>query len=124
MLRRNPDTRTRVLLNHRHGLRVFVVVSNDRFAAVISTRSLTGVGRSATLPLTGPLALHLRLLRHFESVVDLNPKVANRAFQLAVPEQQLNGPKVLGATVDQRRLGASQRVCPVGSAIEAELLDP
>ena len=71
-----------------------------------------------------PLALHFRLFRHFESVVDLDPEVANRAFQLGVPEQQLNGPKVFSATVDQRRLGAPQRVRAVVTAIEAELLDP
>jgi hypothetical protein len=41
-----------------------------------------------------------------------------------MPEQQLNGPKVLGATVDQRRLGAPQRMRPAVSAVEAELLDP
>ena len=39
-------------------------------------------------------------------------------------EQQLNGPKVFSATVDQRRLGAPQRVRPVVTAIQAELLDP
>jgi hypothetical protein len=53
-----------------------------------------------------------------------DPKVADRAFQLGVPEQQLNGPKVLGATVGQRRLGAPQRVRAIVSAVEAELFDP
>src|ERR1700683_1011596 len=75
-------------------------------------------------PADWPAVLHLRLLRHFESVVDLDPEVADRAFQLCVPEQQLNGPKILGAMVDQRRLGAPQRVRPLVSAVEAELLDP
>jgi hypothetical protein len=60
-----------------------------------------------------PAALHLRLLRHFESVVDLDPKVADCAFQLGVPELQLDGSKILRATVDQHRLGAPQRVRPV-----------
>ena len=55
-------------------------------------------------PTDRPAALHLRLLRHFESVFDLDPKVADRAFQLCVPEQQLDGPKILRATVHQRRL--------------------
>jgi len=72
-------------------------------------------------PADRPAALHLRLLRHFESVVDLDPKVADCAFQLGVPEQQLDGSKILRATVDQRRLGAAQRVRPVVGAVESEL---
>jgi hypothetical protein len=61
-------------------------------------------------PTDRPVALHLRLLRHFESVVDLDPRVADCAFQLGVPEPQLDGPKILLAPVDQRCLGAPQRV--------------
>ncbi len=34
-----------------------------------------------------PVALHLGLLRHFVSVVDLDAKVADCAFQFGVPEQ-------------------------------------
>jgi hypothetical protein len=63
-------------------------------------------------PTDRPVALHLRLLRHFESVVDLDPKVTDRAFQVGVPEQQLDGANILRAPVDQRRLGAPQRVRP------------
>lgn len=62
------------------------------------------------MTLTGQAALHLRLLRHFESVVDLDPRVADRAFQLGAPEQQLHGAKILRATVDQDHFGAAQRV--------------
>lgn len=49
---------------------------------------------------------HYRILQRLLScrVVDLDPKVADRAFQLGVPEQQLDGSEILGATVDQRRL--------------------
>jgi len=75
-------------------------------------------------PADRPAALHLRLLRHFESVVDLDPKVADCAFQLGVPEQQLDGSKILRATVDQRRLGAAQRVRPVVGAVESSCSSP
>ena len=71
-----------------------------------------------------PAALHLRLLRHFENVVDLDTKIADCTFQLCAPEQPLDGSKILRTTVDQLRLGAAQRVRPVVSAVEAELLDP
>ena len=50
--------------------------------------------------------------------------MADCTFQLCAPEQQLDGSKILRATVDQRRLNAAQRVRPVVSPVEAELLDP
>ena len=40
-------------------------------------------------------ALDFRLLRDIERVVDFDAKVPDCAFNLAVPEQQLDGPKVL-----------------------------
>ena len=44
--------------------------------------------------------LDLRLLHHFENVVDLDLKVADCAFQLGVPELQLDGSKILRGAVD------------------------
>jgi hypothetical protein len=61
-------------------------------------------------------ALHLRLLRHFESVVDLDPKAADCAFQLGVSERQVDRSKILRATVDRRGFGAPQRAaCQVSN---------
>jgi hypothetical protein len=40
----------------------------------------------------------------------LDPEVSNRAFQLGVPEQQLNSSNVRGSFVDQSRLCAPERV--------------
>jgi len=94
---------------------------NVRFRAVNSRGRRTPLWPISVRPADRPAALHLRLLRHFESVVDLDPKVADCAFQLGVPEQQLDGSKILRATVDQRRLGAAQRVRPVVGAVESEL---
>ena len=86
---------------------------------------MTGFGPVSVPPADRPAAaLDLSLLRHFESVVNLDPKVADCAFQLDVPEQQLHDPKVLRAAVDQRGLGAPHRVRPVVGAVEPELLDP
>ena len=69
-------------------------------------------------------ALHLDLLRHFEGVDHLDSKVADRALQPDVPEPQLGGPTILRATVDRRRLGAPQRVCPIVVRVEPELFGP
>jgi hypothetical protein len=39
------------------------------------------------------------LLGKFESVIHLNTKVPNGAFELVVAEQELAGPEVAGASV-------------------------
>ena len=44
-------------------------------------------------------------LRDLDRVVDLDAEVANRALDLGVAKQELNGSKVPGSSVDQRRLG-------------------
>jgi hypothetical protein len=41
-----------------------------------------------------------------------------------VAKQQLHGAQVLGATVDQRRLGSPHRMRAVLSGIETKFLDP
>lgn len=40
-----------------------------------------------TLPL-----LDFSLLRYFQRIIDLDPKISNRAFQLGMTEQELDGP--------------------------------
>ena len=61
--------------------------------------------------------LHLRLLGDLQRIIDLDPEVADGAFQLRVPEQQLNGPEIPGSPVDQRCLGAPQRMRAIGCRI-------
>lgn len=53
------------------------------------------------------------LLCNFQRVVYLNSEVPDRAFQLAVAQQNLDRPQVLRLLVDERCLGAPHRVCPV-----------
>ena len=64
------------------------------------------------------------LLRYLESVVDLDPKVADGALQLRMAQLQLDGPEVLGSSVYQRRLGPPHRVGPVSRTIQADLAYP
>lgn len=51
-------------------------------------------------------ALNLCLFSHLKSIVDLDAQIANCAFQLRMPEQQLYSPKILRpSAVSGRKLG-------------------
>jgi hypothetical protein len=61
---------------------------------------LTAGQRPPSPPVVPSLArLHLCLLRHFQCVVHLDPEITHRTLKFGVPEQELNGPEVLGATI-------------------------
>jgi hypothetical protein len=49
----------------------------------------------------------------FEGVIDLDAQVPRRRLQFRVSEEQLHGTQVLGAPIDQRRLGPAHRVSAV-----------
>ena len=51
-------------------------------------------------PLAGQNASNLCLFSHLKGIVDLDAKVANCAFQLRMPEQQLYSAKILRPAVD------------------------
>jgi hypothetical protein len=44
------------------------------------------------------------LLRYRERVIDLNAQISDGALDLCVAEQELDGQKIAGAPIDQRRL--------------------
>jgi len=46
----------------------------------------------------------LDLLRNAEGVVDLDAEIANGAFELRMSEEELNGPKITGRSIDLRGL--------------------
>jgi hypothetical protein len=58
--------------------------------------------------------LDFRLLGDLQRVIDFDAEVANCAFQLGMAKQQLNGPQVLCALVDQGRLGSPHGMRSVG----------
>lgn len=58
--------------------------------------------------------LDFGLLGDLKRIIYLDTKVSDRAFQLGMAKQELNGSEVLRALVDQCGLGTSHRVCPVG----------
>lgn len=61
---------------------------------------------------------YLRLLGHLQGIIDLNPQIPHRAFQLAVSYKQLNALEIFRAAVNQGYLGALQRMPTVGGLIE------
>jgi len=69
---------------------------------------LAGSRRSNPTVAAGTTGLHLSLFRDLQSIVHLNPEIPDGAFELCVPEQELNGPEILGASVDQCGFRASQ----------------
>lgn len=58
-----------------------------------------------------PFGSDINLLGDGQSVIYLYAEVSDGAFHLSVAEEQLNGPEIASAPVDQRCLGAAQRVC-------------
>ena len=54
------------------------------------------------------LASNVGLLGDGQSVIDLDTEIANRALDLGVTEQQLDGPQIADAAIDQRGLGPPQ----------------
>jgi len=48
------------------------------------------------------------LFRYGEWVVYLDPEISDSALDLRVAEQELDGPKVAGASVEQGRFGPAQ----------------
>ena len=71
-----------------------------------------------------PGSSDIDLLGDCENVVDLNPEIANRAFNLRVAERELNSAQVPRATVDQRSLGATERMCAKQPSIQANTAYP
>lgn len=67
---------------------------------------------------------YISLLRHLEGVVNLDAEVTHRALELAVAEEQLHRPQILGAAVDQRRLCSAHRMRPVSRIIQSDRASP
>src|SRR5260370_24029962 len=70
------------------------------------------------------LSSQLDLLGDAERVIDLDAEIADRAFELRVPEEKLNRPQVARLLVDLGRLRSPHRMRAVGGAVEPGTLDP
>ena len=68
----------------------------------------------------------------YRSIVDFDPEIADRAFQLGMPEQQLDHAKMSGAPIDQgdlrsayaRMSRASVRLSRTGRDVRRPWIDP
>lgn len=77
----------------------------------------SAVGRKR--PLACRDASNLGLLCHLKRIDDFDVKVANCAFQLCMPEQQLYRPKILHSAVDQRGFRTAHGVGAICGIVEA-----
>ena len=66
----------------------------------------------------------VNFLSNFDRVVDLDAEIADGALDLGVAEQELNGPKVTGSSVDQGRLGPPERVRAEFQRVETDAGNP
>jgi hypothetical protein len=57
-----------------------------------------------------PSISDINLFRYCQGVIDLDAEIPDRAFDLGVPEQQLDGPEVARPPIDQGSFCASQRM--------------
>jgi hypothetical protein len=58
--------------------------------------------------------LHLRAFSKCERILDVDPQVPNGALDLRVAEQDLHGAQAARQLVNDRGLGSSQRMRPLG----------
>jgi hypothetical protein len=65
-----------------------------------------------------PARSDVDLLGYRQSIVDIDAQIPHRALNLRMTEQELNGPEIACATVNQGRLRPPQRVCTVDVRIE------
>lgn len=68
--------------------------------------------------------LQFNLLRDSQSVLHLNTKVANRAFELRVTEQNLDGSEVTRLLVNLHCLGSPHGVGAIGVSVKPDGRNP
>jgi hypothetical protein len=59
-----------------------------------------------------------------QSIIDFDAKIPDSAFDLVVTEQELNGPEIAGASVDQSCLGSPKRVGAEQARVEPDAGEP
>ena len=54
-----------------------------------------------------PQISNINLFSYCQGIVDLDAEIPDRAFDLGMPEQELDGSQIAGAPIDQSSLRAS-----------------
>ena len=95
--------------NVRAGLEVVAAVGCDQRPVWDGGRLLPSAKRS-----------DVDFLGDAQRVVEFDAKVPDRAINLGVSEQELDGPKIAGLPVDQRGFRPSQGMCSIPAWIESD----
>jgi hypothetical protein len=70
------------------------------------------------------VTLDVNLLRNGNGVVHLDAQIPHCALDLTMPEEQLDGPEIACAPVDERCLGSAQRVGPIETRVKINADEP
>src|SRR5262249_18434831 len=77
-----------------------------------------------SIPALSPRRSNVNLFRYCKCIVDFDAKISHRTFDSGVAEQELNRSQVSCATVDQGRLGASERVGAIDVRVQSYAGNP
>ena len=80
-----------------------------------------GTGRACLLC---PSISDVNLFRYCQGVIDLDAEIPDRAFDLGMPKQELDGPEISCPPIDQGSFGAAQRVRPEQSRVQSDAANP
>ena len=80
-----------------------------------------GTGRACLLC---PGISDINLFRYCQGVIDLDAEIPDRAFDLGMPKQELDGPEISRPPVNQGGFGTAQRVSPEQLRVKSNAADP
>jgi hypothetical protein len=66
----------------------------------------------------------VNLFRYCQGVIDLDAEIPDRAFDLGMPKQELDGPEISRPPINQGSFGAAQRVRPEQLRVKSNAADP
>ena len=66
----------------------------------------------------------INLFRYCQGVIYFDAEIPDRAFDLGMPEQKLDGPEISCSPVDQGSFRASQRMSPKQPRVQSNAADP
>jgi hypothetical protein len=78
----------------------------------------------AELVRSAPCISDINLFRYRQGVIDLDAEIQDRAFDLSVPKQELNGSEVACPAIDQGSFCAAQGMRPKQPRVEPNTADP
>lgn len=99
--------------------------SKDRFRPRVAGHHRHHCSESglSAAPKNLSVALHLRVLRHFKRIIDINAELAHRALDPRVTEQDLHCAQILGSPINQGNLRATHRVRSIRVRIQSRLFN-